>query len=299
MKNTQKRRLINAIGECLTIRHSPLWFPDLTSQLAQATWELLRRDLGLTRQSYGTGRILARDSTAPRNVVARLSIPQRSKGQNSHPLIVEQLVGSSAGRYEDLGLTFVGGDEIVKSGILECMRDAMTTIALVPSLRDTIIQLVKVLHIVRSQSHNYDVSHSDPVVPFTVFLSVPQNCTPIGSLRVSESMVHEAMHLQLTLIERIVPLVKPNGGGYFSPWKGAVRNSARILHALYAFQTIDTYLEQLLVRSSICPAATDHVRQRRKTIAQETRQVIDFRGCPELTEFGNSLVERILPIGRH
>jgi len=297
MKITQKSRLIDAIEESLTNRNCPLWFPDLSPKLARPAWELLRRDLGLTGRSYGTGRVLACDPTAPRNVVTRLSIPQQSNGQSSH-LLVELLGGSAARRYKKLGLSFLSADEIAEAGALGCIQDAMTTLALVPSLRDTVVQLVKVLHIVGSQGHDYDVSHSDPVVPFSVFLSAPQIRAPNGPLRVCESIVHEAMHLQLTLMERTVPLVMSNGSRYFSPWRGTFRSPSGILHALYVFRVIDTYLEQVLLRSSNCPAAMDHVRARRQTIAQETRQVINFRRCPDLTKFGNSLVQRLLPIER-
>ena len=46
------------------------------------------------------------------------------------------------------------------------------------------------------------------------------------------------MHLQLSLVERVVPLVLSQRKMYYSPWRDEVRNSEGILQALYVFGVI-------------------------------------------------------------
>lgn len=49
----------------------------------------------------------------------------------------------------------------------------------------------------------YDVSHSTPVLPLSIFVSVPGADERHAELRLAESIIHEAMHLQLTFIESL------------------------------------------------------------------------------------------------
>ena len=51
--------------------------------------------------------------------------------------------------------------------------------------------------------------------------------------------MHEALHLQLSLVERVLPMVVSNPGGeseqVFSPWAGDGRSVRGLLHGVYVF----------------------------------------------------------------
>lgn len=293
MKTSAKNDLIGEIGECFTDPDCPLWLPDTTPKLVQVAWDSLRRSASLTPDNYGTRRTLAGDPKAQRNVFARLSIPNFSDGQGSHVLI-ELLDGSAVCRYEKLGLTFIPGDEIASSTTLDCIGDAMSVLAHVRSLRDTIIQLVKVVHIVRSDGPDYDVSHSDPQVPFSIFLSIPEQRSPIDSLRVAESIVHESMHLQLTLVEQLVKFAKETSQKIFSPWKSEYRNINGIIHGLYVFQVINNFYNELLALSLYRGNPSYYMQKRIERINEEIHALNTSGTQSSLSKHGKLLLQRLL-----
>ena len=55
--------------------------------------------------------------------------------------------------------------------------------------------------------------------------------------RVAEALVHEAMHLQLSLLERRIELVESDRtkAVAFSPWRNSERDVQGVIHALYVF----------------------------------------------------------------
>ena len=113
-------------------------------------------------------------------------------------------------------------------------------------------------------------------------------------LRVAESLVHEAMHLQLTLIEQATPLVHPSDESYFSPWKGTHRSPQGVLHALYVFRVIDQCLERLLALSGWSLSSADHMRHRRHEIASQVHGIKAFKDSPALTVLGTHFVRRLI-----
>ena len=234
MKTIENSRLIDEIWASLANRDCPLWFPEISPQLAKAAWGTLRAYTGLNPNNYGTARVLACDPTVPRAIFSRILIPQPSNDSESQ-FLVEILDGSAAYRYEELGLNFATCEEITSAQALECIREAMSILAQVPSLHDTVVQLVKVIHILRAQEDEYDVSHSDPAVPFSIFVSTPMNDAQNVAIRVMESIIHEALHLQLTLIEHVCTLVKTDDVMIASPWRRELRPPQGVLHGTYVF----------------------------------------------------------------
>ena len=73
-----------------------------------------------------------------------------------------------------------------------------------------------------------------------MFLSVPGYGTHARIERVTEALVHETMHIQLSLLERRLPLVEPDRpeSVAFSPWRNSERNVQGVLHALHVFVTV-------------------------------------------------------------
>lgn len=287
--------LTDAIEAALTAPHVPLWFPDITDALVKRGWHMLHLRTGITMPHYGTARVLAGDARAPRHVVGCLSFCPDADADDVTPhLLAECLVNDAAHRYQEIGLTFYTPDEIAHTTALHGLQETIAILASVRTLHHTVARLVRVCHLVKPEHDNYDVSYSDPQVPFSIFVSIPQKRAANDALRVAESLVHEAMHLQLTLIEQAVPLVHPYAERYFSPWKGTYRSVQGVLHALYVFRVIDQCLERLLALPGCPLSSADHMRHRRREIVSQVHEIETFKDSPALTAVGTRFVRRLI-----
>lgn len=273
--------------------YSDPWLPDLTDLLAEWGWKALHCSTGITATDYGTVRVLAGRAKAPRQAGVCLPILVRTD-KSTHKIAIEFLPEDWLGPYQDLGLTFYTPDEFANSAVFECLQDAIDTLAKVPTLQKTVATLVRACHILKPEDDDYDVSHSEPSVPFSIFVSVPQKRRMTDDLRVAESLVHETMHLQLTLIERLQPLVHMSNQTYFSPWKGAHRSPQGVLHALYVFRVLDRFFERLLTFPEWPATSIEHLQNRRCEITQQIRDIKTFQDCPALTELGTHLVRKLI-----
>ena len=174
------------------------------------------------------------------------------------------------------------------------LEEAISFLNFVPTIWPTVSTLVRSLHVIEPVEDEVDVSFSDPTVPFSIFVSVPRMWSEVAALRVAEAILHETMHLQLTLVERVVPLVVPQQAMYYSPWRDEQRDSEGILQALYVFGVIRSFLRLMPVR---WPSPVhDHVANRLAQIDCQIEQGRYFLECDELTPDGAALVARLLDI---
>ena len=293
MNSHRLRNLERVIEVALKEPYPEPWLPDLTVPLAEWGEQTLHHSTGITAADYGTGRVLAGRAEAPRHVGACLPTLVGTD-ESTHKIMVEFLTAECIGHYQDIGLTFYSPDELANSTVLRCLQDAIDLLVQAPTLQKTVATLMRACHILKPEDGDYDVSHSDPRVPFSVFVSVPQKPGSTDTLRVAESLVHEAMHLQLTLIERLHPLVHASNQTYFSPWKGTQRSPKGILHALYVFRVLDRFFERLLALPGWPAASVAHMRARRHEITLQVNTVETFKSCPALTAVGTSFIDRLI-----
>lgn len=285
--------LLDAIKASVTDVHTTPWLPKLTAALVEKGWKTLHRRTGISVLDYGTTRVLAGESKAPRQVVSCLPICPHRDDSIPH-MLIEVLTRDSLRRYRNMGLAFYTPEEIMHPGVIDCVQEAINLLVYVPTLQTTVATLVRSCHLLQATDDDYDVSHSDPQVPFSIFVSVPQTRRPHDALRVVESIVHEAMHLQLTLLEQILPLVHLSDHAYFSPWKGTYRSPQGVLHALYVFRVIDRFLEQLQALPVWSAASAGYMRNRRDDIARQIGEIETFKDCPALTTWGMKFVRRLM-----
>jgi len=101
---------------------------------------------------------------------------------------------------------------------------------------------------VNSSGPDFDCSHSDPSLPFSIFFSIPPAHDDVSILRLCESILHETMHLQLTLCEESAPLISVAGESRmaFSPWRGGPRLLRGVLHGAYVFYVVRHWYTCLL-----------------------------------------------------
>lgn len=285
--------LAERLRRALADADSPPWLPELTEDLVSSGWRALYRKCGLSPGSYSTERVIAGNINAPLNSVAFL-VTHSSNGDANESIQINLLDKSYAKPYEDSGVRFYTEGEIRSGSVVSCVKDALEVLARVPTLAATVVSLVRSLHLIKPEHDDYDVSFSEPDVPFSIFVSVPQGNSPTNTLRVAEAIVHEAMHLQLTLIERIVPLVSSTGGEYFSPWRGGFRNAQGVLHGLYVFSVIDRFLNALRALPLKGTASVGYIGGRRSEIHTQIRLINSFQEAEDLTEVGRMFIRRLV-----
>lgn len=240
---------------------------------------------GFVPTNYGTHRWLENDPTAERLELATLDLG------SSLECRIEELPASSRTPYERSGLIFLGSLSIDTH--IAAVRSALSLIALVPSLYVTVAAYLRILHVLKAPRSDFDVSHSDPEVPFSIFVSIPSGDRE-GNLRLAESIIHECMHLQLTMIEAELPLVNDRNALFFSPWQQTARPLTGVLHGLYVFSVLEAYFKALDQSRSLTPEERTFVTKRRGEIAEEIGQVAQLATLEGLTTDGRILADYAL-----
>lgn len=203
-------------------------------------------------------------------------------------LAVELLAALPAQQLSSKGAPFA--DKVtIEVQSLNGLARALNVLQQVPSLAAAVGVLAKSVHILEASEPGFDVSFSDPSIPFSVFLSISEG--RFADLRTAEALVHETMHLQLSLIERLVPLAKVNQGLHYSPWKLSQRPVAGLMHALYVFRVIDQWLSHLPKTSE---ETKDYAEKRRKEIGEEIEQLAPASFVDHLTVDGQQLLSHLL-----
>ena len=215
------------------------WLPSLTTSLVEQAEREQLAPIGLSLPTYGTQRIVARDAAAPRNLLAQIEL------RDGRALLIEELCSDTHADYEKRGLPLVSRQNYGPP-IADKIAEALATLRELPSLEISVLALIRSVHLLNVDNDSFDVSHSDPEIPLSVFLSVPNPTTPDVALRVLESLVHEAMHLQLSLIERVTALAPDTRRCLPSPWRSELRPPIGLLHGSYVFTVIAWAYSRLL-----------------------------------------------------
>ena len=266
--------------------------PGLADPLSRVAWNQLECDIGMTPTSYGTARLLRRNPRGERLVLSKcLGGSNRGACIGAGGILIEMLPPDIARQVAGHDVRLLDEHKVVGT-VTHQLGEALSLLDLVPTVLPTVCTLVRSLHILDPIGDETDVSFSDPTLPFSIFVSVPRQWSEVAALRVAEAILHEAMHLQLTLMERVVPFVISQRKLYYSPWRDDPRNSEGILQALYVFGVIRSYLRVLSVRWS--SPVNNYVADRIAQINCEIEQAQHFRECNELTPDGVALVTRIL-----
>ncbi len=258
------------------------WLPEFTEDLANSAWRTLCADSGFTRQNYSTSRIIGKDIYTERNILGALVFDD-FKGE----LILEKLAGNIETEFGVLGLCFPQTDQCEIEYQLSELNLAFDIISEIPSLYITVLTLVRSIHILKAENDQHDVSFSDPEIPFSIFISMPSVHETNSSIRLAEAIIHEAMHLQLTLIETFSPLILEDNKKLFSPWKNEDRRPSGIFHALYVFSVIYTSLPLLNTLDK------QFVARRRLEIKKQILEIYSFRFTQGFTSFGQAFKDNL------
>ena len=145
-------------------------------------------------------------------------------------------------------------------------------LGVVPELERLVLHLVRDIHAVAAQP-GYDVSHSQPRWRKRIFVSCPERGDDVGALRLVESVIHEAMHLHLTNEEEHAALIAVSSDMIHSPWREANRPVQGVMHGIYVFTCIHTFLHRLTSTTLLADKPGRYVAHRLSTISEEIGQV--------------------------
>lgn len=254
-----------------------LWLPYLAKLLVQ-TWSEIE---GAALNQYVTSQYFSEGKLKPRS---ELSIYD---GDGNHVTVIEVLDVAVENAYCSLGLRFLPEEVAINSSSSEIIGKALSLAVLGPTLRDSVAQLARRSHLLYVESAGIDMSHSDPLLPLSVFISIPHNDEKDVTLRLAENFVHEAMHLQLSLMEKFSPMVKDPSIKYFSPWRNCDRPVGGVLHGLYVFGVIHQWLGQ---HHQFC----EFSQKRRSEIEMEVQELLHFPASHGLTDLGQSLARKVI-----
>jgi len=162
-----------------------------------------------------------------------------------------------------------------------------------PALSVFISQIVRSIQLLKAWDPETDVSYSHPEVPFSIFISLCENNSINSGLRVAESILHESMHLYLTLIEGVVPLVNNDlKSVYYSPWREEERPVRGVLHGIFVFKAVSDFYHLLFPKVND-EIAKKYLLRRQKQISDELLLVKNFYNSPGLTELGKQLAFKL------
>ena len=246
-------------------------------------------DGGLEWRLYSTSRFLGASDGAIHSII------MGGASEDGTMISVEILSDSLADHWRSMGLRFATAVEVEGLHFRELMIKAIALIREIDPFGGTVVTLCRSVHPLVAPDADTDVSYSDPRLPFSVFVSAPPPTQPDAVERLSENLVHEALHLQLSLVERILPMVvsDPWGEGeqVFSPWAGDGRSVRGLLHGVYVFGNLRRFWERVAEQ---VPVASEFASDRIAVIGGQMIEASHLLFCTELTPAGRRLATAFL-----
>ena len=191
------------------------------------------------------------------------------------------------------GLKLATEEDMNETGFHGVLSNALSLVRIVPPLLGTVTGLCRSLHVLVATGIEFDSSYSDPTLPFSIFVSCPPPTALNRVERLAENIVHEALHLQLSLVEAAEPLVLENQEEtcLFSPWKNEPRTVHGILHGVYVFGNL-RYFWNFVAGST--PQYSAFAERRIEEIDRELATVSQFPTNSALSAMGQQLAKSLL-----
>ena len=206
---------------------------------------------------------------------------------------VELLPEAVTRRWRKLGLEFATEADMRETRFPATLESSLELVRTVPPLQGTVAGLCRSLHVLVASGRDFDVSYSDPSLPFSIFVSCPPATERNRVERLAENIVHEALHLQLTLVESAESLVidVPDETPVFSPWKNEWRSVRGVMHAVYVFGNLRCFWKRV---AADLPESSSFARTRVEMIDGELDAVRQLATSRFLTSMGRRLARSCL-----
>lgn len=275
------------------MRPTDLWDCGTTRLLVRHEWNALHEKFSWNPNDYNTaGYIL----NTPNFIASKNPI---SNWTSENQIYLEAPCSNELKQfYIENDLSLVEEDDLLTIVAVEKLDDALNLLNSVPGLVDCVAQLVRVIGVLKSTIPEADVSYSHPEVPFSIFVSVCNERSTEASARVAESILHEAMHLRLSLIQKEVDLLNPGRQGqalYFAPWRQEERPANGVLHGTFVFRAILDFFRRLASENKD-DKVVKYSERRIQEISSQLVQVRDFYKSPALNDTGAKLARQLVNI---
>lgn len=264
----------------------PLWNNELTKLLVENKWEELSSNYN-PKNSYEYS-----IAGCIHNIGSQteISIPI-CESVSGMKLVLPSIIPEQF--YEKHGLELAKIDNTSVVEIIK-VKSALAVLQQDPEVYFFINTILKSVQILKSEDSETDISYSHPDIPFSIFFSVCEEHSLISDLRVAESILHEAMHLYLTLIENRVPLIELNTKEvYFSPWRDEERPVKGVLHGLFVFRAI-LYFYSKILKNIFSNEVEEFLRRRINEINTEINLLNNFPKAIGLTMKGKKMSTMLL-----
>jgi HEXXH motif-containing protein len=270
-------KLIDRVAEFVA-NPQPLWNNNLTHQLVANKEGNLKTDYTLTNC------ILKNDGTHENSI---------SLGNGADKLRIVLPQENIKFFFKDHGLTSLSLNDSFTDALTQ-VQQALNLFKKAPSIYDFIHQIVRSICLLKAESPEIDVSYSHPDIPFSIFVSVCERQSNLTPIRIAESVLHESMHLFLTLIEEIVPVVDQGSTEtYFSPWRDEARPVKGVIHGLFVFRAILEFYK-ILKYSNVNDGILEFVQIRVRLIREEIQMLSEFPNSKGLTLPGKNLAFNLI-----
>jgi len=257
--------------------------------LAQVGWQQLAAGRQLDAAHYSIANCLGTEPARPR-------LPTQSAlTVNDTFLLEEPDFDRLQAFYDEHGLEPLPVAELLAGQVPAKLRRALAVLAEVAPAHACVLALAHSVQVLRQPDPEIDVSYSHPAVPFSIFVTVCEEDSELAALRVAEAVLHETMHLHLTLLESVMDLVQPGSlAVYYSPWREEDRPVRGVLHGLFVFRAVQAFYQALIAQAGCPDEATNFASERLLSIAQEVQLVADFARADGLTAAGRQLAANLL-----
>lgn len=284
---------LSARVQAWCLKPNDLWDCETTRLLVRHEWETLREQFSWHQDDYTTaGHVL----NVPNFIASKIPI---STWSNENQIYLEAPYSNKLHQfYAENDLSLVEEDDLLSIGAVEKLDDALNLLDSVPGLVDCVAQLVRVIGVLKSANSDVDVSYSHPKLPFSIFVSVCNERSTEASARVAESILHEAMHLRLSLIQKVVDLLNPGSQSqvqYFAPWRQEERLADGVLHGIFVFRAMLDFFRRL-VSDNKNDKVVKFSEQRIQEISSQLEQVRDFYKSSALNATGTELARQLVNI---
>ena len=266
------------------------WDPIATSQLVCTKWVEIRQDLKISERQYSTSKLLEKTgSTGQHNLV----LFRHSMGR------IVQLEGSDTAAPRTFctenHLEPYSQAETCRIDGLSRVRRALTWMQAVEYTILPVVTVTRSIHLLKPPSCDIDTSYSHPDVPFSIFVSIPWTPQVNEEIRLAESILHEAMHLVLSLKEEATDFVCPpkRHEMFYSPWRGEMRPVSGVLHGLFVFRAIYEFFRRF-PPNELSEQLRGHLEGRMAELHAQFRQVSSFAKHTALTAPGRALAKQLL-----
>ena len=227
-----------------------------------------------------------------------LSTSERLSSSPCPNMIVELLSDDLANTWKSVGLQLAKECDLEGRIFMDALFESLVLIQGNREIHATVAGMCRSLHPLISNDCEIDVSFSDPALPFSIFVSCPPVDAQYRVERLTESIVHEALHLQLSLVERAEPLIVKNNDETLvhSPWKGERRTLQGLLHGIYVFGNLRSFWTDVINQR---PQSAQFGKVRVSAIEAELLGVAHLVGSDNLTtpgrRFASSFLAPFLP----